>query len=824
MRVSFLFRIIFFLLIPVCGYAQTSVVVKGQVIDALTKETVPYATIRISEKSLPDLVQKAVPTDNDGKFSFSMTKKGEYLMEIQFVGKLSTTKDFIIGNEKVLDLGMIEMKDDDRVLKEVVVTSQKPLVKVDLDKITYSMEDDPESKTSTALDMLRKVPMITVDGEDNIQLKGSASYKIYINGKPSTMVSSNPKDVLKSMPASTIKDIEVITDPGAKYDAEGLAGIINIITQKQTSMGGYTASVNSRVDTRGGYGAGGYLSLKVGKIGFTGNYNYYNFRSPKGTSRSFRDDFNEPNRKYLYQDGTSKYKGNGQYGSGELSYEIDTLNLINIGFNRYHGSGKNTTTGNTRMLDINNQTKYEYNRWSETDNTYGSTGINVDYQRTFSKVKDRLLTASYRYDYSPNDWSSENTIEKVLNFADDRNNQFSDGSMKEHTFQVDYTTPIAKIHTLETGVKYIIRLNESNSGYEFLDSDNNWVPRYSPNDKFKHEQDILSAYAGYNVKIKKFGFKTGLRYESTNLKAKYPLNHEQDFKTDYSNLVPSATVTYQLKPMQNIRLGYNMRISRPGIWQLNPFVNSTDTNYISVGNPNLDAVKSHAINLNYSLFNPKLSFNSSLTYSFVNNDIENITEVVDGVSKSTYQNIGENKKIALFTYLNWTPTSKLRITANLSGSYVDIKANDDRNLSNHGFEGRLHGGIQYTMPKSFRLNVYGGTSSPSINLQGKWPSFTYHSFSLSKSFMSDKLNTSLSVSNPFRNNATFRSSQSTDTYYYRAENIRSTRFVSFSVSFRFGEMKAQIKKAQRGINNDDSMGGNSGGGTSGQGGTQQAGS
>ena len=264
------------LLISSLAFSQSSplinVQIKGVVTDSLTNETVPYATVKLLGKANPRSPLKAVAADDNGNFQFSMNKKGEYLLTVEYIGKKTLVKPVVVGDAKIVDLGTIYMSDNENALSEVVVSAQKPLVKVDLDKIVYSMESDPESTTNNLLEMLKKVPMVTVDGEDNVQLKGSTNFKIYLNGKPSNMISNNPKEVLRSMPANTVKDIQVITDPGAKYDAEGVAGIINIITN--TSMGGYTATLNGRVDSQGGYGLGAYWTMKYGKVGFTGNYNY----------------------------------------------------------------------------------------------------------------------------------------------------------------------------------------------------------------------------------------------------------------------------------------------------------------------------------------------------------------------------------------------------------------------------------------------------------------------------------------------------------------------------------------------------------------------
>ncbi|MBK5721890.1 TonB-dependent receptor [Dysgonomonas sp. Marseille-P4677] len=808
---------------------NVNVLVKGQVLDSLTNETIPFATIKITDKGNPAKLLKAAAADENGKFQLTINQKGDFLFISEYIGKKTVTKPIEIGNAKTVDMGTVLMPDDAHALSEVVVSVQKPLVKVDLDKITYSMEDDPESKTNNVLDMLKKVPMVTVDGEENIQLKGSSSYKIYLNGKPSNMIASNPKDVLRSMPASSIKDIEVITDPGAKYDAEGVAGIINIITQKNTSMGGYTATLNGRVDDLGGFGSGAYLQLKYGKIGFTGGYNYYQYKSPKGESSSFREDFVNNDLKYLSQNGFSKYDGNGQYGNGELSFEIDTLNLINVGFNRYFGDGKSTNEQFVEMLNNERVSQYRYNLGSHSKQNYGGTDVNVDYQRTFKK-KDQLLTASYRFSFSPNDSESDNIINQPSGTIPEgaiTNNQFTDADMKEHTFQTDFVTPFGKIHNVEAGIKYIIRLNQSNSGYDFINDAGEWVNKPQLYDKFKHEQDILAAYGGYSAKFQKWGVKTGLRYEATWLEAKFPIDQNKNFKKDYSNLVPSATITYQLKPTQNIRLGYNMRIQRPGIYQLNPYENTSNPNYVQKGNSELDAVKNHSFSLNFGSFSKSLNFNANLSYDFENDGIESITTLEDSKSTTTYMNIGERKNWGLSGYVNWSPNDKIRIYSNMSGRYVDLKSSIDpltnKRMSNNGFSGNIFAGGQYSFPYNFKSYLNTGYFSPWISLQGKGASFFFHSISFSKGFMNDRLQLRAYAQNPLKKENEFKNTISTDNFYSESFNSNRMRQFGFSVSFRFGEMKAQIKKAQRGINNDDNMGGgqeNQGGQQGGQGGGQ----
>ena len=413
-------------------------------------------------------------------------------------------------------MGKIVIEESSTQLDEVSVVAQTPLVKVEIDKLTYNLKDDPESATSNLLDMLRKVPLITVDADDNVQLKGGSNFKIYLNGKPSNMLASNPTQVLKSMPASSIKDIEVITDPGAKYDAEGVGGIINIITDKRVDDG-YVGSVGAGVDSRGGYNANGYITLKYGKFGFTGNVNQYVFKSPESESNFQRRDFSVEPESILKQNGLSAFNGRGNNVSGLISYEMDSLNLFSVSLNGYQGKGTNTTnTG----VNSTGRFAYDYDRISDNSNEYGSIDFSADYQRSF-KRKGELLTVSYRFGSSPNnsDGMTETlnvTGTPILRPQDYRMRNVNKADGKEHTGQVDYVNPLTQNHTIEAGLKYIYRDNSSFGNNMYFDTlTNEWMPDVTRKNDFQHDQYIASGYASYGFKKDKFGLKAGLRAEQS---------------------------------------------------------------------------------------------------------------------------------------------------------------------------------------------------------------------------------------------------------------------------------------------------------------------
>jgi len=790
----------------------TDFIIKGQVVDSLSGETVPYATLRITLTETPDNAVRLLACDLDGNFETSIPDAGNYTVTIQSVGKANIVKTFTLSEgSKTLNFGAMYMQDQNELLGEVTIVAQKPLVRVEIDKLTYSLQDDPEALTSNTLDMLRKVPMVTVDGEDNIQLKGSSNYKIYINGKPSSLLTNNPSDVLKSMPANTVKSIEVITDPGAKYDAEGIGGIINIITDRRT-LDGYTGSVRANASSIGRLGAGAYLSLKAGKFGITANGNYHYNDDPWNESILERNSLFGETPISVIQEGRSTSRGPFQYGNLELSYEIDTLNLLSVGVNRRVGGNIDRSEYDVQEFfadDLNSH----YLRNGETKNTFGSTDVNVDFQHSTQK-KDEILTLSYRFSNSPNDSENNSEIINKLNYYDSKLNDKNKAYTNEHTAQIDYTTPFGDSHTVEVGGKYILRQNNSETE-RFYEDFNPAINAMPTSEKFNHIQHIYSAYAGHAFKVGNFGTKVGVRAEGTSLDVEYKLTPEQNFDNTYFDIVPNATVSYMLSMAQQLRVGYNMRIQRPGIWFLNPYINQVDPKNISYGNPNLDSEKSHNFNLNYSMFSQKLNVNASLSYSFVDNSIEQYTFIneVEQRSERTFGNIGKRNNVGLFGYLNWRPTTWYNLYFNGGTNYTEIKS-EARGLSNSGFSGNLYAGMTFNLPKNFRVNTGAGYNTPRIMLQSERNAFHFHSMNASKDFLDKKLTVTLFCNSPLRERHKSESTTTDINFSMKSTNYWTMRDFGIYVSYRFGSLNSSIKKVRRGITNDDSKQGEGDSGSS----------
>ena len=810
--------------------------IKGVLLDSLTQEGEPYATIKIVKKEAPANALKMLVTDMKGKFQEKVPGTGNFVMTISSIGRNTIVKDFTVkAGEKLVDFGILYITDASNELGQVEVVAQKPLVKADIDKIEYNVQDDPDSKSNSVLEMLRKVPLVTVDGEDNIKVNGSSSFKVYVNGKPNNMMSNNPTEVLKSMPANSIKHIEVITNPGPKYDAEGVGGILNIVTVG-SGLEGYTATFSGNVSNMGA-GGGLFGTVKSGKLTVSARYNYnYNDRprSYSGGNRRTVGDVTEGSSDLDY-DGSSKGHGNFQSGSMEASYEIDTLRLVSMSFGLWGGGNNSTSINNTLATAPGTSNElYRYVSDGRSKSSWYSIDGGVDYQRMFH-VKDRMFTLSYKINTSPqtsDSYSTYNDMHAATDWEDflkrlyDLNNDGSQNTT-EHTFQADYTTPIGKIHTLEAGAKYILRDNSSEDDrYERqIGTTGDYVLDEEHSSHYKHQNDILAAYMGYGLRVKKISGRLGVRYEHTKQEVKYLLGKGDNFNKNFDDVVPSASIGYKLTDMSNLRFGYNMRIYRPGIWYLNPYLNDSNPTNISQGNSHLDSEKSHSFNLSYSNFTQKFNINLSARYSFTNNSIEQVTEQVKDteiaglqnptgkeVLYSTYQNIGKSRNASLSGYVNWNATSNTRIYANLYGNYTYMEGANG--LKNDGWNLFAYGGAQQSLPHDWRisLNVYGQT--PWIMLQGKGSSFFDYGLSVNKSFLNKRLTLSAFASNFFKKYTSPTSSIEGVGFTQDSWNRYTRQRFGVSVSYRIGELKASVKKAARTISNDDvkSGGGEGGGG------------
>ena len=806
-------RILFVMMLTMVSAVMTAqTTVKGELKDKASGESEPYATVRVFKAGKSDKPVAMFLTDENGRFSQKLTVKGKYDIVFSSVGKDDQRQTIDLG-QPTLDLGTIYMKENETMLKGVEVVAQKPLVKMDVDKMSYNVSDDEDSKSNTVLDMLRKVPMVTVDGQDNITVNGSSSFKVYVDGLPNVMFSSNPSMVFKSMPATAVKSIEVMTNPGAKYDAEGSTGVLNIVMNKMggpqgggaaPTMNGYNGTLRASAGNRQ-LGGSGFISGQQGKLSYSANV-MYSYNKPGSTTMEMSQTQDSGISQVMTSE--SSVKTPFTMGSLTLGYQIDAMSAINATASFNSMSMKSSGTTNTTMSGAPYGSGFSYGSNADTKNSRTSYSGSIDYQRFFNKEHTQSLAFTYQLNYSPATTETTNSFNNSLTsdhspltYPLDLTNRYSENKDKttNHTFQLDYTMPIAKGQTLNLGGKLQLHKATSDSKYYLKEV-------YDPttSSEYEYKNTILAGYGEYVGNWNKVGLKAGLRYEHTWQNVDYRLGSGSDFKTDYSSLVPSASLQYNLGAGSNLGLTYNMRISRPGISYLNPYVDKTNPIALSYGNPELDVEKAHNISLVYNMFTPKLMVNLNLHHNFVDNGISQYSFYdSDNLLNTTYGNVVKRHQTGMNAYVNYLVAKNTRLFLNGGINYTDLRS-DALGQSNSGWTANAMLGLQQTLPWDLKLSAFAITSTKNYTLQGWSGGFNLLTASLSKSLLKDKLTLSLSGLTGLNQGGKLNIES-----YNRGQNFTSSTNikvpiygVTFTVSYIFGNSKMVQRQHVSRVQND----------------------
>ena len=784
--------------------AQTTV--KGVLMDETLGESEPFATVRVFKAGKTDKPVAMFLTDEDGKFSQEVKGKGKFDIVFSSIGKEELKQTVTLGQENPLDLGTLYMKENATMLKGVEIVAQKPLVKMEVDKMSYNVAEDEDSKSNTVLDMLRKVPMVTVDGQDNITVNGSSSFKVYVDGMPNVMFSSNPSMVFKSMPATAVKSIEVITNPGAKYDAEGASGVLNIVMNKMDmatggsapSLNGYNGTVRASAGNKQ-LGASAFLNGQQGKFSYSANV-MTSYNKPGNTTT-------EMEQTQIGQGGTSQLMTSDNnvktpftMGSLSLGYQFDDMNALNFTAQVNSMSMKSTGTSLTTMGGSAYGESFSYGSTTDMKNSRTSFSGSLDYQHFFNKEHTQSLGFTYQLNYSPAKTESTNNFGTTSDYIDltDRYSENKDKTLN-HTFQLDYTMPLGIGQTLSLGGKLQLHDATSDSKY-YLEN----VYDLGSSSEYEYKNKILAGYGEYAGNFGNFGAKAGLRYEYTWQDVEYHLGNGDDFKTSYGNLVPSASLQYNLGVGSNLGLTYNMRIPRPGISYLNPYVDRSNPIAISYGNPDLDVEKNHNLSLVYNMFTSKLMVNLNLHHNFVDNAISQYSFYdSDNLLNTTYGNVVQRHQTGLSAYVNYLLTKNTRIFLNGAVNYTDLRS-DVLDQSNSGWTANAMIGLQQTLPWDLKLSAFAITSTKNYTLQGWSGGFNMLTASLTKSLLKDKL--TLGVQGILGLNGGGKLNIESETRgkdFISHANIKVPIYgVTFTVSYTFGNSKMMTKQHTSRVQSD----------------------
>jgi len=746
------------------------------IIDSATKKPVDYATIALIKAKDNKSVNGGL-TDEKGKVTLQNIAPDQYKLTIGFMGY--KTKSIMVKTtpEKPdLNVGTIYLEPTSGNLKEVEITGQKALVESKVDKLVYNAEADITNAGGDATDVMRKVPMLSVDINGNLQMRGAA-VRVLINGKPSGTMANSVADALKMIPAEQIKSVEVITSPSAKYDAEGSGGIVNIITKKKNAEG-ISGSLNGSAGTRSNNGAFN-LNAKTGRLSLTtslGVNQAYPQNSKVDMLNTYIDKNGQTNM--LAQNGFSKWSRVGYNGSAGLDYDINAYNNIstNIKFNRFSNGGPGSTDIylNNTFLSTNKR---------DMDMSFNNMDWNVDYKKT-TKREGEEFTLSGQLSRGRNMSNYSNIFSKP-NMPDSTVLGDNTGKNNEYTLQADYTYPFNKTTTLETGAKGIFRNIKSNDGQI---------------GGFDYDQNVAAAYGVMGFKLsKKMTAKAGLRAEYTAIDGK-----ASNFKNDYFNLFPSIIVSQTLKANTTIKASYNRRVQRPSLFYLNPFRNESDVFNPSQGNPNLAPELTDNMELGYSTFIKGSIINASVFYRRTHDVIESAIRPVveDGVNKNltTYINVGNSKSYGFNIFASYNPKPKWTLMTNLGLNTYEVNGSATGVSTSTFLNYTAFLRSAYALPGGWNTELWGVLNSPKRTFQGKTDAMYFYGAALKKEIMNKKASVGLNVLNPFNRdlriktlNTTATSTQSTDIHY-------PLRSFGVNFSYSFGKLKFTQKKK---INNDD---------------------
>ncbi|MCM1066174.1 MAG: TonB-dependent receptor [Muribaculaceae bacterium] len=791
------------------AWAAPTYTVRAQAVDTVG-EPEAFVTYRIF--ALPDTLKpvRGAVAGDDGLISDTVARAGDYRIVVSSMSSSSITRHFSLSeSHPVADLGRLILRPAATSLQGITVTAAKPLVTREIDRFAYDVKADPEAPTSYVSDVLRKVPLISVDPDGTVRLNGETGFAIYRNGRKNNNFTNNAKDIFQALPASAIKKIEVITDPGAREDAEGTGMILNIVTDSEAIIKGVTGSAALWLSNNNYIPAPSVnLITQLGKvtIGINGSFsasNGYHHRSRTVAEGQYVESGVTTLEEGVVKGGKS-YNG---YGSVEASYAPTKYDLFSVELSAFGGRSHDARTENLmRYFDPDGELYRRYGSVLYTPHSQSaSISGSFNYQRS-TRLQGESVTLSYNIYATPSSSRTEQHYDDLFNAPMDYTgiNSCSRRRYTEHTAQVDWRRPFGTHHTLEVGGKFIHRNNSAVTDREYVGLNSTY-------DDFSHYTYVGAAFADYRYTLgRNFTARAGIRYEYSRLSAKYRSGDVRDFGSDFNDFAPNVSIMYRPDDSNTLTLGYNRSISRPGISYLDPAVIEGPL-LTKFGNPNLKSATSNALNLGYSLIRQKMTLNASARFSFSNDGLSFVKWVEGERVFSSYGNLSRQRHVSLNAGIQWRPTSKTSVQGNFSVSYNHYRY-PDVDLTNDHWSGRFSIYASQRLPWKLTLSGNASWSSGWANIYYKSETSLrtiYYGFALQRSFLKeDRLSVSLMASRPFGPSPSVDRTYSINSDYLATSTgyNDNARVVSVRVSYRFGKLQANVQKTGSRIRNDDVVG------------------
>lgn len=786
--------------------------ITGKIVDAQSSEGIPYASAIVLDKKTKAII-RIVQSAVDGSFILSGLPKGVFTFKASYVGFQTMVRDSISISDAVNEVyfGDIKMKTaKGNILNEVTVTAPKATMQMGIDKKIFSVDQSLVSEGGSASDLLQNVPSVQTDIDGNVSLRGSSGVKVLIDGKPSLIAGGNIAQILQSIPASAIESVELITNPSAKYDAEGQSGIINIVLKRNKKLG-FNGSLALTAGNRESYNANTNLSFQNKKINLYGNYSYrygnrigggYNniqYLNPSPTSLAFAGQNNESvdlNKSHNLKAG--------------IDYYLAEKSVVSFSTGLNFRTGDENEVLNINQLDANKNPFSLSNRNNNEQQDGSSYDLNLDFSQKFKRAKEEL-TVNIGYSEGMNDnYQVYNTTIYNVNGNSTNNLDIQrttrDGFNRNYNAQLDYTRPLGEFGKIEAGYRSQIKISESNTYADQLSPISGAYDfNYTLSNDFNNKDQVHAAYINYQNQIKKFGYQVGFRVEDAKLNTDmgaYHINSNLIYtpgKVAYTRIYPSIFLTQKLNDEQQLQLSYSRRVNRPRGWDTNPFLDVSDPLNYRQGNPNLQPEDVHAFELSFSRFWKQFSIISSVYMRQTNDVIQRIrTEPdVNGITITTPQNLTRNISSGLELIGKFDLVKKWNFTANVNlyqSKIVGVPALGI--VENSGFSWNANLTNNFILPLGITLQVKGDYRAAEVMAQGKRNAMYGMDAGGKYDFPNKKSSLSLNIRDVFASRRWKMTTQGNTSIVDFSRQMQGT-MANLTYSYRFGKTAFGFKKTKK---------------------------
>lgn len=801
---------------PFFGQAQQnqkSITITGKILDSDSGQPLEYATFVLQKADSPDQVTGGI-TDPNGTFEIE-TEPGTYNIRVEYISYKTYALNGQTYNTST-DLGTIRLAPDVAQLQEVEVVGEKTTVEVRLDKKIYNIGKDITTSGGNVSDALNNIPSVSVDVEGAISLRGNDNVRILINGKPSALAGFGSTDVLQQLPADAIEKVEVITSPSARYDAEGTAGILNIVLKKEKTLG-INGSINATVGVPFNARATTNFNLRTDKFNIFNTLGYFHSESP----------------------------GNGYFDNNYFSENSDfdriiedrDISRLNDGFNinigmEYFLTEKSSVTGSFfyRLSDENDLTENDNQRFAdgslnsrtfrsedqnEDDNSYQ---VSLNYTNKFND-DGHLLTADFQYSYDDESLFTEIQESNVVPNEDllALENVYELQTQDDILAQIDYVLPMGEAQ-FEAGYRGTFEKEINDFQLDTLNQNSGqFETNLDLTNVFTYHENVNALYTQYGNKYGKFSVLMGLRLENTEMKGSVDSEVDSEalqeilgddvdlnFDKNYLGLFPTVNIIYEISETENVSLGYNRRINRPRGWFINPFPSRSSRTNVFQGNPDLDPAFANAFDVGYLKRWKDLTFTSSVYYQRETNSFERIQEETGEVTSDGIQiirsipiNLSTNERIGAEAGMIYSPVKWLRL--NSSFNFFTFKSDGTFNGIDYGAENTswfARFSSKFTLPAKIDLQANSFYMGPRQNAQTETKGMFSLNLAMSKDIFKDNATISLNVSDVF-NSRKRMSFTETPTFTSDSEFQWRVRQVNLSFIYRFNQPKERNKREDR---------------------------